>query len=94
MQVKKLFNSDSQLVINQVNGNFTVRDKSTVAFLKLVMDLLLALEKLELTQIPHSKNAYTHALSKLANSKDFVLLAIVPIEHLSKPSTTKVEEVI
>lgn len=37
MQVKKLVvNSDSQLVVSQVNDNFTTRDKSVSAYLKKV----------------------------------------------------------
>lgn len=35
------------------------------------------------------KNAHADALSKLASSKDFELLALVPIKHLPKHSIVK-----
>ncbi|XP_022874289.1 uncharacterized protein LOC111393127 [Olea europaea var. sylvestris] len=38
-------------------------------------------------QIPRVENAHADALSKLASSKDFELLTIVPIEYLLIPST-------
>ncbi|XP_022895251.1 uncharacterized protein LOC111409432 [Olea europaea var. sylvestris] len=62
MQVRKLLaSSDSQLVVNQVNGDFAAKDD---------------------------------ALSKLASSMNSELLNIVPIEHLSKPSTFEGEELL
>lgn len=59
MLVRKLVvNSDSQLVMSQVNGNFTVEDKSMVAYLIKVMGLLHSFERFELTQIPRAKNIH------------------------------------
>lgn len=63
-------------------------------YLKLVMNLLPGFEKFELVQIPCLKNIQADSLSKLASSKDFELLRIFLIEHLSKPSIAKGEEVI
>lgn len=49
MQAKMLvINSDSQLVVSQVNRNFAAINKNIAAYLKLVMELLLAFEKFEL----------------------------------------------
>lgn len=56
------------------------------AYLKLVMDLIPYFEKFELAQIPRLENTYIDALSKLVRSKDFELLKVVPMEHLTKPS--------
>ncbi|XP_022860798.1 uncharacterized protein LOC111381267 [Olea europaea var. sylvestris] len=62
MWVRKLLaSSDSQLIVNQINGNFAAKDD---------------------------------ALSKLASSMDLELLNIIPIEHLSKSSTSEGEEVL
>lgn len=86
MQVKGLLiNSDSQLIISQVNGNIIARDKGMYAYLKLVIDRLSSFENFELAQILSVENAQTNALSKLASSKYFELLTIVPIEHLADP---------
>lgn len=52
IQVKRLYdNCDFQLVVSQVNGNFTAKDKSIAAYLKQVIELLLIFEKFELLQI-------------------------------------------
>ncbi|XP_022859441.1 uncharacterized protein LOC111380181 [Olea europaea var. sylvestris] len=61
-------------------------DKTMTSYLKMVMNLLLFFEKVEIIQISRLKNAHADALSKLASSKDSKLLVIVPIEHLLTPS--------
>jgi ribonuclease HI len=87
MQVKRLIvNSDSQLVVSQVHGNFSAKDKSMAAYLKLVMSYVPSFERFELMQIPRSYNSHADALAKLASSKDSELLNVVPIEHLLRPS--------
>lgn len=48
-------------------------------------------EKLELSQIPCSKNAQANGLSKLIRSKDSDMLTVVPIEHLSRPPLLRVK---
>lgn len=65
-----------------------------VAYLKLLTKLIPTFERFEVAQILRLENARAKALSKLANSKDSELLMMVPIEHLSKPSTSKCKEVI
>ncbi|XP_022852995.1 uncharacterized protein LOC111374548 [Olea europaea var. sylvestris] len=95
MQVRRLLtSSDSQLIVNQVNGNFTAKDSSMIAYLKLVLNLLPHFERFELTQVPRLEITHADALSKLASSKHSELLKIVLIEHLSKPSTFGGEEVL
>ncbi|XP_022843269.1 uncharacterized protein LOC111366805 [Olea europaea var. sylvestris] len=75
IQVKRLLtSSDSQLVVSQVNGNFTAKDSNMVAYLKLVLDLVLHFERFELIQVPRLENTHANALSKFASSKDSELL--------------------
>ncbi|CAI9762904.1 unnamed protein product [Fraxinus pennsylvanica] len=93
LQVRRLIiSSDSQLVVNQVNGNFMARDKHMAAYLKLVMNSLPDFEKFELIQVPRQENSHADALSKLASSRDSKMLKMVPIEYLTKPSIKKCEE--
>lgn len=56
------------------------------------MEFIPAFERFELAQILHSENAHADILSKLASSKDFEPLMMVPIKHLPKPSTFKCKE--
>ncbi|XP_022883217.1 uncharacterized protein LOC111399949 [Olea europaea var. sylvestris] len=88
MQVRRLcVNSDSQLVVSQVNGSFSAKDKIMASYLKMVMNFHPSFEKFEIMQIPRLENAHADALSKLGSSRDSELLAIVRIEHLLTPST-------
>lgn len=80
-------------MVNKVNDNFSAKDKSMDAYLKLVMELISIFEKFELVQIPRSENSHADAFSKLASSKDSELFTVVPIEHLRRPSTSKGEDV-
>ncbi|XP_022849846.1 uncharacterized protein LOC111371929 [Olea europaea var. sylvestris] len=88
MKAKRLLiNSDSQLIVSQVNGNFSVKDKTMASYLKVVMNLIPSFEKFELTLIPRIENSHADALSKLTSSKDSELLTVVPLEYLLLPST-------
>lgn len=82
-------NSISQLVVSQVNGNFTIRDKSMVTYIKQVIGLLPSFEKIAFAQFAHIENVHAAALSKLASSKDSNLLKVVPIENLVRLSISK-----
>lgn len=44
--MKLVVNGKSQLMVSQVNGNFTAKDKSIVVYLSKVMDSLLSLKSL------------------------------------------------
>lgn len=95
MLVKRLLiNNDSQLVVNQVNGNFATRDNGMAACLKQVVDFILHFEKFELAHILNLENVHADALSKLASSKDSELLKVVPIQHIVKSSISNKENVI
>lgn len=53
MQVKRLvINSDSQLVVSQVYGSFSIKDKSMAVYLKLVMEFVPTFEKYEFNTDP------------------------------------------
>lgn len=61
------------------------------AYFRLAMDLLSSFEIFWPAQIPRVENTHVDALLKLASSKYFELLTIVPIEHLTDVSTVKEE---
>lgn len=54
--------SDSQLVVNQINGSFAAKDKCMAAYLKKVMKLIPCFDKLKLTQIPRVENLHADTL--------------------------------
>ena len=55
--------SDSQLAVNQFNGDYEAKDSRMEAFLEMVKDLARNFRKFELIRIPRGENraAYAHA---------------------------------
>lgn len=55
--------SDSQLVVNQIRGEYQAKGSKMVAYLQKVRELLGAFEKYEIRQIPCSQNPHADALA-------------------------------
>ncbi|KAL0313356.1 UNVERIFIED_CONTAM: Ribonuclease HI [Sesamum radiatum] len=60
--------SDSQLVVNQVKGDFEAKEKRMAQYLDLIRAFGQTFEKFELKHIPRSKNEEADQLAKLASS--------------------------
>ncbi|XP_024018846.1 uncharacterized protein LOC112090267 [Morus notabilis] len=78
--------SDSQLVVGQVNEEYQARGEKMGAYLRKVKEELVCFKSYEILQIPRAENTNTDALAKLASSRDFDMLGIVPIEDLERPT--------
>lgn len=61
--------SDSQLVINQVLGEFQTKDPQLVKYLERVRNLATYFNSFQLTYVPREQNARADLLSKLASTK-------------------------
>ena len=83
--------SDSQLVVNQINCNYEVRDLNIIAYLERVNELLKDFERFEIRQIPQEQNQRADALAQLASTLEGNLLRSVPIATIPKPSILQVE---
>ncbi|XP_024028926.1 uncharacterized protein LOC112093843 [Morus notabilis] len=79
--------SDSQLVVNQVKGQYQTRDEKMAAYLEKVKEALEKLTAYDIQQVPRAENSNADALPRLATSKDAELLKLVPVEVLKDPST-------
>jgi len=62
--------SDSQLVVNQLNGTYEVKDDIMTAYVQRVREAMGLLKHFSITHIPRSENRQADALSKLASSSD------------------------
>ncbi|KAI3446714.1 hypothetical protein Pfo_003379 [Paulownia fortunei] len=60
--------SDSQLVVNQVRGEYEARDEKMIKYLSLTHDMLAKLEEYEIKRIPRADNTIADQLAKLASS--------------------------
>ena len=85
--------SNSQLVVNQVLGEYQARVSKMVAYLDKVKAALGQFEYYRVEQIPREDNTMADALARLATSREANELNIVPIEVLLQPSISKPEEV-
>ncbi|XP_024025995.1 uncharacterized protein LOC112092918 [Morus notabilis] len=85
--------SDSQLIVNQVKGQYQTRDEKMAAYLKKVREGLGKFTTYDIQQVPRAENCNADALARLATSRDAYILNLVPLEVLKTPSTEKRPEV-
>ncbi|KAL0429035.1 UNVERIFIED_CONTAM: hypothetical protein Sradi_0529500 [Sesamum radiatum] len=60
--------SDSQLVVNQIKGDYEAKGSKMTKYLSYIQALIRKLEEFTIEQIPRSKNEEADQLAKLANS--------------------------
>ncbi|XP_052177535.1 uncharacterized protein LOC127791591 [Diospyros lotus] len=78
--------SDSQLVVNQIRGEYQAKGVKMVAYLLKVRELLVPFQRFEVHQIPRSQNSHADALARLATARDTEFLGAIPVEFLAAPS--------
>lgn len=61
-------NSDSQIVVNKINGSYEVREPQLKQYLQRVRTLIKAFQHVVVHHIPRSQNKRADALSKFASS--------------------------
>jgi len=61
---------DSQLVVNQFNGDYEAKDSRMEAYLEVVKDLAKNFKRFELIRIPRGENTTADALEPLASTSD------------------------
>ena len=60
--------SDSQLVVNQVQGSFEVKDPRMVEYLRLVKQIMDCFMNVRVVQVARGKNWHVNSLATLASS--------------------------
>ncbi|XP_034212942.1 uncharacterized protein LOC117625504 [Prunus dulcis] len=79
--------SDSQLVVHQVNQDFTAKDASMTAYLQHARHLLATFHARSIRQVPRSENSHADALARLASALEQGMGRHIHIEFLAQPST-------
>jgi ribonuclease HI len=77
---------DSQLVANQISGEYQARDERMSAYLATVRLLLAKFESVHVAQIGREHNSHADILAKLATALESDVQRIVCIETLDRPS--------
>jgi ribonuclease HI len=83
--------SDSQLVTNQVSGEYQTKDPQLIKYLEKVQNLASQFKHFELIYVPREQNARADLLSKLANTKKPRNNRTVIQETIAKPSAETAE---
>ncbi|XP_024157071.1 uncharacterized protein LOC112164937 [Rosa chinensis] len=81
--------SDSQLVVNQVSGNFEAKEPHMSSYQALARVLVQRFTSYIFTQIPRAENDKADALAKLASTSPSPTYGATKVEILEKPSTSK-----
>ncbi|GAB2285117.1 hypothetical protein Dimus_039694 [Dionaea muscipula] len=84
--------SDSQLIVNQVKGDYNAEKPNMQQYCKLAQDLLRVFDSFEVTQVPRGQNTQADALSKLGSSPGLTFGKTVFVERLAKKSTELLPE--
>ena len=60
--------SDSQLIVGQVNGEYEAKEERMVKYPSLVRDIMIGFNEVIIVQIPKEQNIEADVLAKLASS--------------------------
>ncbi|XP_074346650.1 uncharacterized protein LOC141685449 [Apium graveolens] len=83
--------SDSELVVNQVNGGFQTRGPRTELYLRCTLRLIGKFKEVRLECVPRKKNSNADALAKMGSQQEAVLLGSIPLEIQEIPSIPEIE---
>ncbi|XP_074377865.1 uncharacterized protein LOC141719388 [Apium graveolens] len=83
--------SDSELVVNQVNGGFQARSPRTEIYLRCTQRLIGMFKEVRLECVPREKNSNADALAKMGSQQEAVLLGSIPLEIQEVPSIPEIE---
>ncbi|XP_024178498.1 uncharacterized protein LOC112184467 [Rosa chinensis] len=81
--------SDSQLVVNQVSGNFEAKEPHMSSYQALAQALVQRFTSYIFTQIPRAENDKADALAKLASTSPNPTYGATKVKILAGPSTSK-----
>ena len=78
--------SDSQLVVNQIKGDYAAKDEKMIAYLSKVTEMINGFVHFEIQQLPRSANRQADALANLGSKTEEELCRKISVEFLAEPS--------
>lgn len=75
--------SDSQVVLNQVKGEYQAKEDTMIAYLAIAKRMLLCFRNFKITQIPQEENEKVDALSKLVTASTRIYPKSVLVTYLA-----------
>ena len=83
--------NDSQLGVNQVFGDFEVRETRMVKYLKVVKTLMASIPGVTLQYVPWEENTQVDTLSRVATTDFLHLVKQIIIEVLERASVEEID---
>ncbi|KAL0462008.1 UNVERIFIED_CONTAM: hypothetical protein Slati_0088400 [Sesamum latifolium] len=91
--------SDSQLIVNQIEGTFEAKEESMIQYLQQIKELRTSFDQFQIIQIPREENVKADCLSKLASALEDCRTKHITIQYLPEarsllavqPITTRVD---
>ena len=80
---------DSQLIVNQVKGDYAAKEPTMIAYLSKTQKNLEVLSWFEIVQVPREANIEADALARLESGIDEEEEGSVPIEVLTRPYVSR-----
>ena len=84
--------SNSQLVVNQMNGTYQARDLKMTTYLKKAMELKEQFSDVNIKQIPRDENSHADTVANLGSAIQVTESKIVPIIYLKWLAVWKQEQ--
>jgi len=85
--------SDSQLIMNQILGEFQTHGERLTAYLRKVQSLLGELEHCIIKHIPRQENHEADGLAKQASMEEGLIQGTIPVENQARPRFKEVHEI-
>ena len=93
LEVRKIeIQSDSQLIVNQLQGSYQARDAQMMAYLEKVKELQSTFEDFTITQVPRAENSHADALATLGANMQGDKPLSIPVILLQWPAIWKEEK--
>ncbi|XP_062087018.1 uncharacterized protein LOC133793711 [Humulus lupulus] len=87
MEVKRIVVfSDSQLVVNQMQGSYQARDNKMTASLKKTKELQSDFDEFTINLVPRGENNHAYALANLGSSSHTTDSKTIPVVYLQWPA--------
>ncbi|XP_060972375.1 uncharacterized protein LOC133038292 [Cannabis sativa] len=84
--------SDSQLIVNQLNGSYQAKDSKMASYLQIVQDQISRFTKFTINQVPRLENNHADALANLGSSIQIKDGVTIPVVIMQWPATWKPNE--
>ncbi|KAL0401844.1 UNVERIFIED_CONTAM: hypothetical protein Slati_4214300 [Sesamum latifolium] len=79
-----LANSDSQLIVKQVEGTYEAKEENMIQYLQQIEELKTSFDYFQIIQIPWEENIKADCLSKLASALEDCRTRHITIQYLPK----------